>query len=198
MGSICLAVGRCFPAWGCCVWVQYGSWLIEEPQSCFTIVLTPVGEQVPCPLAATLTQTAWGSQSIGTGSAWLLHQAKQSKHFLFLPISLQFTIYSPDLRVPWTARTSNQSIQKEINPEYLLEGLDAEAEVLIFWPPDPRSQLTGKGPDADEDWGQEKKGATEDEMVGWHHQLNGHEFEQIPGDGEGQGSLVCCSPWGCK
>ena len=102
------------------------------------------------------------------------------------------------LRVPWTARTSNQSIQKEINPEYLLEGLDAEAEVLIFWPPDPRSQLTGKGPDADEDWGQEKKGATEDEMVGWHHQLNGHEFEQIPGDGEGQGSLVCCSPWGCK
>ena len=56
----------------------------------------------------------------------------------------------------------------------------------------------GKEPDAGEDWGQEEKGATEDEMVGWHHWLNGHEFEQMLGDGEGQGSLVCYRPWGCK
>ena len=56
----------------------------------------------------------------------------------------------------------------------------------------------GKDPDVGKDRGQEEKGVTEDEMVGWHHQLNGHEFEQVPEDGEGQGSLVCCSPWGHK
>ena len=59
-------------------------------------------------------------------------------------------------------------------------------------------ELIGKDPDAGKDWGQEEKGMTEDEMVGWHHQHNGHEFEQTPGDGEGQGSLACCSPWVCK
>ena len=75
---------------------------------------------------------------------------------------------------------------------------DAEAEAKILWPPDANSQFIGKDPDAGKDWEQEEKGATEDEMVGWHYWLNGHEFEQIPGDSEGQGSLVCCSPWGHK
>ena len=72
------------------------------------------------------------------------------------------------------------------------------AEALIFWPPDAKGWLIGKDPDAWKDWGQEEKGTTEDEMVGWHHQLNGHEFEQTPGDCEWQGSLACCSPWSCK
>ena len=72
------------------------------------------------------------------------------------------------------------------------EGFEAEAPIL--WPPDSKSQLTGKDPDAEKYWGQEEKGATEDEMVGWHHWLNGHEFEQTLGDNEGQGSLACCSP----
>ena len=75
---------------------------------------------------------------------------------------------------------------------------DAEAEIPILWPPDAKSWLIGKDPDAGKAWGQEEKGTTEDEMVGWHHWLNGHEFEQAPGDGDGQGSLVCCSPWGRK
>jgi len=61
-----------------------------------------------------------------------------------------------------------------------------------------KSQLIRKDSDAGKDWRQEEKGTTEDEMGGWHHRLNGHEFEQVPGDGEGQGSLVCCSLWGCK
>ena len=99
------------------------------------------------------------------------------------------------LTVPWTARRSNQSILKEINPEYSLEGLMAEA--LNTWPPDAKSCLVGKDSDAGKDWMQEK-GMTENEMVGWHHWLNGHEFEQTPGDGEGQGSLACYRPWGCK
>ena len=67
----------------------------------------------------------------------------------------------------------------------------------IFWPPDAKSQLIGKDPDDGKDWRQEK-GTTEDEVVGWHHWLNGHEFEQALGLGDGQGSLACCSPWGRK
>ena len=75
---------------------------------------------------------------------------------------------------------------------------DVEAETLILWPPDETSRLIGKDPDAGKTWGQEERGTTEDEMVGWHHQLNGHMFKQTPGDSEGQGSLECCSPWGCR
>ena len=67
---------------------------------------------------------------------------------------------------------------------------NAEAEAPIFWPPDAKGQLIGKDPEAGKDCRQEKKGTTEDEMVGWHHRLNGHEFEQTPGDDEGQGSLT--------
>ena len=74
----------------------------------------------------------------------------------------------------------------------------AEAEALVLWPPDAKSQIIGKDPDAGKDSTQEEKGTTEDEMVGWHYRLNGHEFEQAPRDGEGQGSLACCSPWGHK
>ena len=73
---------------------------------------------------------------------------------------------------------------------------DAEAEAPILPPPDAKNQLIGKDPHARKDWRQEEKGMTEDEMVGWHHWLNGHEFEQALGDGEGEGSLAYCSPWG--
>ena len=75
---------------------------------------------------------------------------------------------------------------------------DIEAETLTLWPPDVKSWLIWKDPDAGEVCGQEEKGTTEDEMVGWPHWLKGHEFEQALGDGEGQGSLACCSPWGHK
>ena len=81
---------------------------------------------------------------------------------------------------------------------YSLSITDTEAEAPILWPSDVKSRLTGKDPDAGEDWGQEEKEATEDEMVRLHHRLNGHEFEQTLGDGEGQGSLACCSPRGHK
>ena len=96
------------------------------------------------------------------------------------------------LRGPWTARRSNQSILKEIKHECSFT--DAEAPVL--WPPNVKSKLTGKDPDAGKDWGQEKKGVTEDKMVEWHHPLNRAETEQSPGHSEGRGSLVCCIPWG--
>ena len=74
---------------------------------------------------------------------------------------------------------------------------DAETEALILWPSDVKNWLIWTDP-AGKDWSLEEKSTTEDEMVGWHHGLNGHEFEQAPGDSEGQQSLVCCSPWGCK
>ena len=72
---------------------------------------------------------------------------------------------------------------------------DAEAEALVLWPPDAKNWLLGKDPDAGKDWRQQEKGATEDEMVGWHHWLDGYEFEQALGIGDGQGSLACCSLW---
>ena len=75
---------------------------------------------------------------------------------------------------------------------------DAEAKIPILWLPDEKSWLIWKDPDAGKDEGQEEKGMTEDEMVGWHHRLDGHEFEWTLGVGNGQGGLACCSPWGCK
>ena len=87
------------------------------------------------------------------------------------------------LRVTWTVWRSNQSILKEISPSYrrsvlnILGRTDTEAKAPILWPPDAKSQLLRKDPDAGKDWRQEKKEVTEDEMIGWHHRLNGHEFE---------------------
>ena len=73
-----------------------------------------------------------------------------------------------------------------------------DAKTPIFWPTEAKNWLIGKDPDAGKDWRQEEKGTTEDETVGWHHQLNGHEFEQAPRVGDGQGNLACYNPWGCK
>ena len=91
---------------------------------------------------------------------------------------------------------------KPVNPKenqlwIFIRRTDAETEAPKFWPPDAKSWLIGKDPDAGKDWRWEEKGTTEDEMVRWHHWLNGHDFEYTPGVGEGQGSLECCSPWGC-
>ena len=101
------------------------------------------------------------------------------------------------LRVPWTARRSNQSILKKISPEYALEGQMLKLKLPILWPPDAKSWLIGKDSDAGGDWGQEK-GTTEDKVAGWHHRLNGHEFEWTLGVGDGQGGLACCDSWGRK
>ena len=95
------------------------------------------------------------------------------------------------LRVPWTARWSNQSILKEISPEYSLEGLMLNLQYFGYL---MRRVDSLEKTDAREDWRQ-KKGTTEDEMVGWNHWLNGHGFEHTVGDSEGQGSLVCCRSW---
>ena len=92
-----------------------------------------------------------------------------------------------------------KSVTPKGNQSWIFIGkTDAEAEAPVIWPPDVNNQLSGKDPDAGRDWRQEEKGTTEDEMVGWHHRLSGHESEQVPGDSEMQGNLACWSPRGCK
>ena len=97
------------------------------------------------------------------------------------------------LRVPWTARRSNQSILKEISPGCSLGGMMLKLKLQYFG-----HLMRRVDPDAWRDWGQKEKGTTEDEMAGWHHWLNGREFEWTLGDGDGQGGLRCCNSWDCK
>ena len=115
------------------------------------------------------------------------------KSWCFWTVMLEKTLESP---------LENKEI-KPVNPKgnqlWIFTGrTDAEDEAPILWLPDAKSQLTGKAPDAGKNWEQEEKGLTEDEVVGWHHWLNGHEFEQTPGNREGWESLVCCSPRDCR
>ena len=101
-----------------------------------------------------------------------------------------------DLQVPWAAMRSKQSILKEISPECLLEGLMLKLKLQYFG--HLMNWLIWKDPYAGKDWRQEKKGLTEDEMVGCHHWVHGHEFEQAPRVGDRQGGLACCNLWGHK
>ena len=122
--------------------------------------------------------------------SWIIKKAEHWRMDAF-----QLWCWRRLLRVPWTARRSNLSILKEISPEYSLEGLMLKLKLPIRWPSDGKNWLIGKDPDAGRDWRQEKR-VTRDKTVGWHHQLNSQEFEQTLRGGEGQRSLVCCSPWG--
>ena len=92
-----------------------------------------------------------------------------------------------------------QPINAKGNPSWIFIGrTDAEAETPVLWSPDAKNWLIGKDPDAGKDWSWEEKGMTKDEMVGFYHWLDGHEFEQALGVGDGQEGLVCCSPWGSQ
>ena len=115
-----------------------------------------------------------------------------SKNWCFWTVVLEKTLESPlDCK-------EIHLVHPKRNQSWIFIGrTDVEAETLILWPPDMKKWLSGTDSNAGKDWRQEEKGTTEDEMVGWHHWLNGHEFELTPGVGDGQGGLVCCSPWGC-
>ena len=102
------------------------------------------------------------------------------------------------LRVPWTVKRSNQPVLKEISPGCSLEELMLKLKLQYFGHLMRRADSLEKSLDAGKDWDQEEKGTTEDEMFGWHHQLNVHEFEQTLGGSEGHGNLAYCSPWGLK
>ena len=102
------------------------------------------------------------------------------------------------MRVPWTARRSNQSILKKISPEYSLKGLMRKLKLQYFRHLMGRRDSLEKALMLGNTGRQEEKGKTEEEMVGWHHRLDGHESKQALGVGDGQGSLAYCSPWGFK
>ena len=120
--------------------------------------------------------------------SWTIKKAERQKIDAF-----ELWCWRRLLRVPWTAKRPKQSILKEISPECSLEGLMLK-QTPILCPLDVMKWLTDVG----KDWRWKEKGTIEDELVGWHHWLNGHEFEQASGVGDGQGSLACCSVWGCK
>ena len=112
------------------------------------------------------------------------------KNWCFQTVVLEKTFESP------LQSKEIKPVNPNGNQSWIFIGMtDDKAEAPILWPSDAKNQLIGKDPDAGKDWGQEEKGRTEDEMVRWHHWLNGHEFEQALGDGEGRGGLAFCSPW---
>ena len=120
-------------------------------------------------------------------------ESQALKNVCFWTVVLEKTLENPldSQKIKPVNRKGNQS--------WIFIGrTDAEAETPMLWPHDVKNWLIWKDPDAGKDWRQEDKGTTEGEMVGWHHWFDGCEFEQVPGLGDGQGSLVCCSPWGCR
>ena len=124
--------------------------------------------------------------------SWTIKKAGYQRIDAFRTVVLEKTLWNP----PDCKET--KPVYPKGNQLCILSGnTDAEAESPILWTPDTKSWLIGKDPDAGKDWRQEK-GTTEDNMIGWYHWFNGHEFEQTLGDGKGQGNLLCCSPWGHK
>ena len=115
------------------------------------------------------------------------------KNWCFWTVVLEKTLESP-----LDCKEIQPVYSKGDQPWVFFGRIDAKAETPILWPPHVKSWLIGKDADVGRDWGQEEKGTTEDEMAGWHHQLNGHEFEWTPGVGDGQGGLACCNSWGHK
>ena len=146
-----------------------------------------------------LVNKGLSSQSYGFSSShvWMWElDCKESwelKNWCFWTVVLEKTLESPlDCK-------EIQPVNPQGNHSWIFVGRTyAEAETPVLWPPDAMNWLIGEDPDAGKDWRREEKGTTEDEMVGWYHQVDGHEFEQALGVGDGQGSVACCSPWGRK
>ena len=129
----------------------------------------------------------YGCEELDREESWAL------KNWCFWTVVLEKTLESPmDCK-------EIHPVHPKGNQSWVIIGrTDAEAETPVLWPPHAKSWLIWKDPDAGRDWGQEEKGTTGDEMVGWHHWLDGHEFEWTPGVGDGQGGLACCNSWGRK
>ena len=147
----------------------------------------------------TLPNKGSSSQSYGFSSShvwmWELDHKEGlvEKNWCFWTVVLEKILENP-----LDSKGMKPANPKGNQPSIFIGKTDAEAEAPVLWPPDANSWLIRKDPDAEKDWRQEEKCWTEDEMVEWHQWFNGLEFEQAPVKGEGQGSLVCCSPRGCK
>ena len=125
--------------------------------------------------------------------SWTHKEGWARKNWCFWIVELEKTLESP-----FDCKEIKPVDPKGNQPWIFIGRTDAAAEALILWPPDVKSRLIRKDPDTGKDWRQKEKVVAEDEMVGWHHQLKGREYEQTQGDNRGQRSLVCCSPWGWK
>ena len=140
-----------------------------------------------------------GPSSLGygfsSGHVWMweldCEESWAPKNWCFWTVVLEKTLESP---LNWK---EIKPVHPKRNQSWIFIGR-TDTEAPILWPPDVKSWLIWKDPDAGKVWGQEEKGMTGSEMAGWHHWVNGHEFEQAQGDSEGQGSLACCSSWGGK
>ena len=163
-------------------------------QTIFFLSKHYIKKQRPCFVDKDPSSQSYGFSS---GHIWMWElDYKESwapKNWCFWTVVLEKTLESPlDCK-------EIQPVNPKRNQPWIFIGrTDAEAETPILWSPDVKNWLIWKDLDAGKDWRWEEKGMTEDEMVGWHHQLNEHEFASTPGGGNGQGGLTCCSPWGRK
>ena len=149
--------------------------------------------EIYCFVKKGLSSQGYGFSS---GHVWMWElncEERWAQNWCFWTVVLEKTLESPlDCK-------ETQPVLSKGNQSWVFVGrTDAKAETPILWPPHAKCWLIGKDPDAWRDWGQGEKGMTEDEMAGWHHQLDGHEFEWTLGVGDGQGGLACCDSWGCK
>ena len=178
------------------LWAPKSLWMMTTAMKLRHLLL---GRNAMTNLDSTLLcrqRTSTQSYGFSSSHVWMWElDYKESwvpKNWCFWAVVLEKTLDSP------LDRKDIKPINPKGNQSQIFIGrADAEVQAPILWPPDAKNWLIGKDPDAEKDWRQEK-GTTEDEMVGWHHRLNGHEFEQALGVGDGQGSLACCSPWVAK
>ena len=180
-------------------WQPTPVFLLGEPQGQGSLVGCIYGVAQSRTWLKQLSSSSSQSYAFSSSHVWMWElDHKESwalKNWCFQTVALKKTLESPSV-----CKEIKPVNPKENQPWIFIGRTDAEAEAeaLILWPPSAKSQLIGQNPDAGKDWRQEEKGMTEDELVGWHHQLNGHESEWSLGGSEGQGSLECCSPWSHK
>ena len=122
----------------------------------------------------------------------------RDKMLMCSSLCFRTVVLEKTLESPLDCKEIQPVLSEGNKPWNFFGGNDAEAETPVLWPPHAKGWLIGKDSDAGRDWGQEEKGTTEDEMAGWHHRLDGHDFEWTPGVGDGQGGLACWDSWGCK
>ena len=171
-------------------WLQSPSAVILEAKKIKSVTVFIVS---PC-ICHEVSSQGYGFSS---GHVWMweldCEESWAPKNWCFWTVLLEKTLESP------LGCKEIQPVHSKGDQSWVfIGGTDAEAETPILWPPHAKSWLIGKDPDAGRDWGQEEKRMTEDEMAGWHHRLNGLEFQWTPGVGNGQGGLACCNSWGCK
>ena len=159
----------------------------------FKIIFNWVRQSCSLFLRATSLRSLWQNPTVIKLSCTLV-----SAHWLLTQCTDCFLCLYKTLESPLGCKEVQPVHPKGDHSWVFIGRTDVEAETPLTWPPDAKSWLTLKDPDAGKDWGQEEKGTTEDEMVGFHHWLDGHGFGWTPGVGEGQGGLACCSSWGCK